>query len=177
MATDRVLKNATVKLSMTSLEKELLQGIAARAGVSISELVRLVIVYQTIELPEPPSGTLGSINTIDDRSELLQVHLTASEKQAIKERAQSLGCSMSDLVRRTAITGKVVKQNDFDIEAVRKMTHELQKEGTNLNQLMYFLNRNGIGGYDASEVKGTVWKLRDALHKAYKLLDKLREGL
>ncbi len=44
MATDRVLKNATVKLSMTSLEKELLQGIAARAGVSISELVRLVIV-------------------------------------------------------------------------------------------------------------------------------------
>ena len=42
---------------------------------------------------------------------------------------------------------------------------------------MYFLNRNGIGGYDASEVKGTVWKLRDALHKAYKLLDKLREGL
>lgn len=119
MATDRVLKNATVKLSMTSLEKELLQGIAARAGVSISELVRLVIVYQTIELPEPPSGTLGSINRIDDRSELLQVHLTASEKQAIKERAQSLGCSMSDLVRRTAITGKVVKQNDFDIEAVR----------------------------------------------------------
>ena len=163
MATDRVLKNATVKLSMTPLEKELLQGIAARAGVSISELVRLVIVYQTIELPEPPSGELGKINRIDDRSELL--------------RAQSLGCSMSDLVRRTAIAGKVVKQNDFDIEAVRKMTHELQKEGTNLNQLMYFLNRNGIGGYDASEVKGTVWKLRDALHKAYKLLDKLREGL
>lgn len=177
MATDRVLKNATVKLSMTPLEKELLQGIAARAGVSISELVRLVIVYQTIELPEPPSGTLGSINRLDDRSELLQVQLTASEKQAIKDRAQSLGCSMSDLVRRTAITGKVVKQNDFDIEAVNKMTHELLKEGTNLNQLMYFLNRNGIGGYDASEVKGTMWKLRDTLRKADMLIDEMKERL
>lgn len=177
MATDRVLKNATVKLSMTPLEKELLQGIAARAGVSISELVRLVIVYQTIELPEPPSGTLGSINRFDDRSELLQVQLTASEKQAVKERAQSLGCSMSDLVRRTAITGKVVKQNDFDIEAVNKMTHELLKEGTNLNQLMYFLNRNGIGGYDASEVKGTMWKLRDTLRKADMLIDEMKERL
>ena len=166
MATDRVLKNATVKLSMTSLEKELLQGIAARAGVSISELVRLVIVYQTIELPEPPSGELGKINKLDERCEQIRIQLTASEKQAIKERAQSLGCSMSDLVRRTAITGKVVKQNDFDIEAVNKMTHELLKEGTNLNQLMYFLNRNGIGGYDASEVKGTMWKLRDTLRRA-----------
>ncbi len=88
-----------------------------------------------------------------------------------------MGCSMSDLVRRTAITGKVVKQNDFDIEAVNKMTHELLKEGTNLNQLMYFLNRNGIGGYDASEVKGTMWKLRDTLRKADMLIDEMKERL
>ena len=57
------------------------------------------------------------------------------------------------------------------------MTHELLKEGTNLNQLMYFLNRNGIGGYDASEVKGTMWKLRDTLRKADMLIDEMKERL
>lgn len=175
VATDRVLKNATVKLSMTPLEKELLQGIAARAGVSISELVRLVIVYQTIELPEPPSGELGKIDKLDERCEQIRIQLTASEKECIKERAQSLGCSMSDLVRRTAITGKVVKQNDFDVEAVRKVKHELLKQGTNLNQLMYFLNRNGIGALDPSEVKQTMWSVRDAVRKAEDLIDKLTD--
>ena len=172
----KTLKTATMKLSMTPLEKELLQGIAARAGVSVSELVRLVIVYQSIELPEPPSGPLGKVNRLDDRTECVRVTLAPHEKQALRERAQSLGCSMSDLVRRTAIAGKVVKQNDFDIEAVRKMTLELQKEGTNLNQIAYVMNRDGADGCELSDVKATMWRVRDTLRKADQLLDEMRNG-
>lgn len=161
---------------MSPVEKEALQNLAKRSGVSISEMVRLALIYQTIELPNPPIGKVGEVDRMDEkRKPCLQVCLTDAEKQALRNRAESLGCTMSDLVRRSAISGKVVKQNDFNIEEIRKVKHELLKQGTNLNQLMYFLNRNGIGAFDSSEVKQTMWSVRDAVRKAEDLIDKLTD--
>ena len=142
---------ATILLSMTKIEKEALQNLAKRSNVTVSELVRLALVYQAIDLPEAPLGNVGSLDKEEPRTNCIQVQVTDSEKLALRERAESLGCSMSDLVRRSAIQGKVVQQNEIDIEAVRRMTHELLKQGTNLNQLMYFLNANGIAAFDPAE--------------------------
>lgn len=165
---------ATILLSMTKVEKEALKNLAKRSGVSVSELVRLALVYQTIDLPEAPSGKVGTLDAKETRSDSIRVQVTAEEKRALKERADSLGCSMSDLVRRSAIQGKVVQQNEIDIEAVRRMTHELLKQGTNLNQLMYFLNSNGIAAFDPAEVLQVIWNVRDAVRKTMELTEELK---
>lgn len=162
---------------MTKLEKEILQNIAKRAGCTVSELVRQVIVYQSVELPEAPLGKTGSLNKLDQRTTYIQVQLTPDEKRALKERAESLGCSMSDLVRRSAIQGEVVKQNDLNITAINKIRHELRKQGTNLNQLMYFINANGLAAYDSEEVQETARCVRHAVQRASSLIEELEEGL
>lgn len=162
---------------MTKLEKEILQNIAKRAGCTVSELVRQVIVYQSVELPEAPLGKTASLNKLDQRTTYIQVQLTPDEKRALKERAESLGCSMSDLVRRSAIQGEVVKQNDLNITAINKIRHELRKQGTNLNQLMYFINANGLAAYDSEEVQETARCVRDAVQRASSLIEELEEGL
>lgn len=41
----------------------------------------------------------------------------------------------------------------IDITPLLSIDHELKKQGTNLNQLMYFLNSNGIKGYNENEVR------------------------
>lgn len=165
---------ATILLSMTKIEKEALQNLAKRSNVTVSELVRLALVYQAIDLPEAPLGNVGSLDKEEPRTNCIQVQVTDSEKLALRERAESLGCSMSDLVRRSAIQGKVVQQNEIDIEAVRRMTHELLKQGTNLNQLMYFLNANGIAAFDPAEVQQVIWNVRDAVRKATELTEMLK---
>ena len=165
---------ATILLSMTKIEKEALQNLAKRSNVTVSELVRLALVYQAIDLPEAPLGNVGSLDKEEPRTNCIQVQVTDSEKLALRERAESLGCSMSDLVRRSAIQGKVVQQNEIGIEAVRRMTHELLKQGTNLNQLMYFLNANGIAAFDPAEVQQVIWNVRDAVRKATELTEMLK---
>lgn len=170
-------KNATIKLSMTQIEREALIGLAKRSGVSVSELVRLTLVYQTIDLPPAPMGQVAKLNDKDKRSRRIQVQVTPDEKRSLRLRADSLGCSVSDLVRRSAIEGKVVKQNEINIEEVRRVYHELMKQGTNLNQLMYFLNANGIGGFDRKEVEQTLHRVRKTARDAEEVLSAIKSSL
>lgn len=170
-------KNAIVQVSMTKLEKEILQNMAKRAGCTVSELVRQVLVYQAIDLPEAPLGETGRLTPLEVRDDSIRVQVSTDEKRALKERAESLGCSMSDLVRRSAIQGEVVKQNDLSIEAINKIRHELRKQGTNLNQLMYFINANGMAAYDSEEVKETARCVRDGVRQTSRLIEELEKGL
>lgn len=173
MSSEEEKKSATILLSMTKVEKEALQNLAKRAGCSVSELVRLALVYQAIDLPKAPIGKTGDLSKIDQRTTYIQVQLSTDEKKALRERAASLGCSMSDLVRRSAIKGEVVKQNDFNIEAINKVRHELRKQGTNLNQLMWFINANGMPAYDSEEVQEAARRVRDAVRLATDLIEQL----
>lgn len=171
-------KNATIKISMTTMEKEALVGLARRAGVSVSELVRLALVYQAIDLPEMPKGCVAKLNDKDRRTTYIHVQLTPDEKQSLRLRAKSLGCSMSDLVRRSAIEGKIIKQNEINITEVRRVYYELRKHGTNLNQLMYFINLNGMAAYDdGREVMEVLQLVRSATNEAMAVLEDLRSTL
>ncbi len=174
---DEEKKNAIQQISMTKLEKEILQNMAKRAGCTVSELVRQVLVYQSIELPEVPLGETGTLTPSEVRDDSIRVQVSSDEKRALKERAESLGCSMSDLVRRSAIQGEVVKQNDLNIEAINKIRHELRKQGTNLNQLMYFINANGMAAYDSEEVQEAARCVRDAVRRTSSFIEELEEGL
>lgn len=103
-----------------------------------------------------------------------QVMLTAPEKKAIGQRAEALGISASELVRRSAIYGKIESFN-FDIAEVEKLHHELLKEGTNLNQLMYFVNAQGLPAYNEKAVFRTLEKVYQNARKVDRLIEELEK--
>lgn len=103
-----------------------------------------------------------------------QVMLTAPEKKAIGQRAEALGISASELVRRSAIYGKIEPFN-FDIAEVEKLHHELLKEGTNLNQLMYFVNAQGLPAYNEKAVFRTLEKVYQNARKVDRFIEELEK--
>ena len=110
----------------------------------------------------------------EKRSIPFQVMLTAPEKKAIEQRAAALGISASELVRRSAIYGKIESFN-FDIAEVEKLHHELLKEGTNLNQLMYFVNAQGLPAYNEKAVFRTLEKVYQNARKVDRFIEKLEK--
>lgn len=97
-----------------------------------------------------------------------------SRKKAIEQRAAALGISASELVRRSAIYGKIESFN-FDIAEVEKLHHELLKEGTNLNQLMYFVNAQGLPAYNEKAVFRTLEKVYQNARKVDRFIEKLEK--
>ncbi len=100
--------------------------------------------------------------------------VAAPEKKAIEQRAAALGISASELVRRSAIYGKIESFN-FDIAEVEKLHHELLKEGTNLNQLMYFVNAQGLPAYNEKAVFRTLEKVYQNARKVDRFIEELKK--
>ena len=110
----------------------------------------------------------------EKRNSYLRVMLTAPEKKAIEQRAEALGISVSELVRRSAIYGRIESFN-FDIAEVEKLHHELLKEGTNLNQLMYFVNAQGLPAYNEKAVFRTLEKVYQNARKVDRFIEELEK--
>lgn len=119
------------------------------------------------------SGECGEA-IAEKRDVSFHVMLTAPEKMAIEQRAAVLGVSVSELVRRSAIYGKIESFN-FDIAEVEKLHHELLKEGTNLNQLMYFVNAQGLPAYNEKAVFRTLEKVYQNARKVDRFIEKLEK--
>lgn len=163
-------RSEKVEATLTAEEKEILQRLCDEAGCTEAELIRSVLISRSISLDDleigkkieheknkalhnckrkhapRKSGECGEA-IAEKRDVSFHVMLTAPEKMAIEQRAAVLGVSVSELVRRSAIYGKIESFN-FDIAEVEKLHHELLKEGTNLNQLMYFVNAQGLPAYN-----------------------------
>ena len=174
-----------VEATLTLAEKKIFRALCEEAGCTEAELIRSVLIHREISLDdlddemqvldrkkkalhkqqEDYRRAQASRET-DERGEPIsekrsipfQVMLTAPEKKAIEQRAAALGISASELVRRSAIYGKIESFN-FDIAEVEKLHHELLKEGTNLNQLMYFVNAQGLPAYNEKAVFRTLEKV------------------
>ena len=87
------------------------------------------------------------------RTERFELRLTPDEKSRLRRKAKRQGMSVADYLRTMALdfeNGVIVT---IDISPLESAAHELLKQGTNLNQLMYFLNSYGIEGYNAEEVR------------------------
>lgn len=169
-------KNATILLSMTEEEKETLKHLAKRSGVSVSELVRLTLVHQSIELPKKVDAVSYKIKEPVLRNDSVYVQVSSEEKQAMKQRAESLGCSMSDLIRRSTLEGEI-KSVEFDEALLKENYHELAKQGTNLNQLMYWLNSRGMSAYQQEEVDKTINAVQKAVVASIELFKDLKKGM
>lgn len=190
-----------VEATLTPDEKRILRELCEEAGCTEAELIRSVLIHREIPLDE--IGDVAQVEDkkkealrkqqaeyrrarasleVDEsgervsekRSVPFQVMLTIPEKKAIEQRAEALGISASELIRRSAIYGKIESFN-FDIAEVEKLHHELLKEGTNLNQLMYFVNAQGLPAYNEKAVFRTLEKVYQNARKVDRFIEELEK--
>lgn len=190
-----------VEATLTPTEKKIFRALCEEAGCTEAELIRSVLIHREISLEDLDDDMqvsdrkkkalhrqqsdfrkAQSAREVDECGELLtekrnsylRVMLTAPEKKAIEQRAAALGISVSELVRRSAIYGKIESFN-FDIAEVEKLHHELLKEGTNLNQLMYFVNAQGLPAYNEKAVFRTLEKVYQNARKVDRFIEELEK--
>lgn len=133
----KMRRSEKVEATLTPGEKETLQQLCDEVGCTEAELIRSVLISRSISLDDLETGkktervknkTLQkqgrkhAPEKTDERGEAIaenaekrdvsfHVMLTASEKKAIEQRAEALGISVSELVRRSAIYGKIESFN------------------------------------------------------------------
>ena len=147
----------TVKATLSEEEKKTLAAFSKKAQMSEAELI------SGVDLTED-----------EERTEMIRIRVSPSEKKSIENRASELGVSMSAFMRRTALVGRVEKI-DIDRASIDKIYHELLKEGTNLNQLMYFLNAQGLPAYNEKAVFRTLEKVYQVGRKLDRFIDELEK--
>ena len=89
------------------------------------------------------------------RNIVLRVPVTAQEREMIELKMQQMGTRcFSVYARKMLIDGYVIKIDYSDIKA---MTAELQKIGTNINQIARRVNATGtIYAQDIEDIKGVL---------------------
>lgn len=87
------------------------------------------------------------------RTERFELRLTPEEKSRLRRKAKRHGMSVADYLRTMALNFENGVIVTIDVSSLESVAHELLKQGTNLNQLMYFLNSYGIEDYNAKEVR------------------------
>ena len=192
----KMRRSEKVEATLTAEEKEIVRRLCDEAGCTEAELIRSVLISRSISLDDLETKKIERVKNktlqkqglkhapekTDERGEAIaekrdvsfHVMLTAPEKKAIEQRAAALGISASELVRRSAIYGKIESFN-FDIAEVEKLHHELLKEGANLNQLMYFVNAQGLPAYNEKAVFRTLEKVYQNARKVDRFIEKLEK--
>lgn len=175
----------TVKATLTSEEYETFSALADKAGMTKAELIRYALSRRSESLDnlvisknddggrskklQPVSGDLH-----ETRSKAIYVKVTDGEHEAIRRRADVLGATVSAYARRVMLAGKIEKI-DFDMSQVAKIYHELYREGTNLNQLMYFVHAQGLPAYNEKAVFRTLEKVYQNARKVTLFIEELEQ--
>ena len=88
------------------------------------------------------------------RDQVVKTRLTSEEKTAFEEKCKTLGVNQSEYLRQMIRSGKVkakilvTSTSDETLEVVGRLTGQLRKIGTNLNQIAVRLN----SGYEADNL-------------------------
>lgn len=175
----------TVKATLTSEEYETFSALADKAGMTKAELIRYALSHRSESLDnlvisknddggrskklQPVSGDLH-----ETRSKAIYVKVTDGEHEAIRRRADVLGATVSAYARRVMLAGKIEKI-DFDMSQVAKIYHELYREGTNLNQLVYFVHAQGLPAYNEKAVFRTLEKVYQNARKVTLFIEELEQ--
>lgn len=175
----------TVKATLASEEYETFSALADKAGMTKAELIRYALSHRSESLDnlvisknddggrskklQPVSGDLH-----ETRSKAIYVKVTDGEHEAIRRRADVLGATVSAYARRVMLAGKIEKI-DFDMSQVAKIYHELYREGTNLNQLMYFVHAQGLPAYNEKAVFRTLEKVYQNARKVTLFIEELEQ--
>lgn len=114
---------------------------------------------------------------METRTERVYVRMTPKEKRRLMKRAERYGMTASDFARTLLVHSDDGFIRIVDVEPLRKTLTELVKQGTNLNQLMKFLNTNGAGSYDSDRARQTLRKETKAFEQVANALIALREEM
>lgn len=165
------LRPRTIKASLSDEEKKVITAIAKRHEMSEAELIRFVLCNA-----DDLDIDFGLAEIADQKSRTDDIHVRVSpeEKRKIESNADSLDMTVSAYARRVLLKGHVEKI-DADRASIDKIYHELLKEGTNLNQLMYFVNAQGLPAYNEKAVFRTLEKVYQVGRKLDRFIDELEK--
>lgn len=165
------LRPHTIKASLSDEEKKVITAIAKRHEMSEAELIRFTLC-NTDDF-DIDFG-LAEIADQTSRTDDIHVRVSPEEKKKIESNADSLDMTVSSYARRVLLKGNVEKI-DLDRVSIDKIYHELLKEGTNLNQLMYFVNAQGLPAYNEKAVFRTLEKVYQVGRKLDRFIDELEK--
>lgn len=175
----------TVKATLTSEEYETFSALADKAGMTKAELIRYALIHRSDSLDDlvisknddgGRSKKLQPVSGDSDkkRSKVIYVKVSDDEHEAICKQADALGATVSAYARRVMLAGKIEKI-DFDMSQVAKIYRELYHEGTSLNQLMYFMNAQGLPAYNEKTVFRTLEKVYQNARKVTLFIEELEQ--
>ena len=172
----------TVKATLTSEEYETFSVLADKAGMTKAELIRYALIHRSDSLVISKNDDGGRSKKLQPvsgdsdkkRSKVIYVKVSDDEHEAICKQADALGATVSAYARRVMLAGKIEKI-DFDMSQVAKIYRELYHEGTNLNQLMYFMNAQGLPAYNEKAVFRTLEKVYQNARKVTLFIEELEQ--
>lgn len=109
------------------------------------------------------------------RNRQINFRVTDDEYKVLYKKANRHGMSMTKYIREMLIYANEQPLPTIDITPLLSISHELKKQGTNLNQLMHFLNANGIKGYNEHEVRRVLGFKGEAYLKVANAIGDLRD--
>ena len=111
---------------------------------------------------------------VENKKHVTCFRVTDPEQRLLRKKAKRAGLSVSEYVRNAAVYGDR-PITVIDTKPLVRLNWELTKHGTNLNQMMKFLNTYGEKAYDANEVSRVLDKEMDAFDKVGEALISLRQ--
>lgn len=111
---------------------------------------------------------------VENKKHVTCFRITDSEQRLLRKKAKRAELSVSGCVRSAAVYGDR-PITVIDIKPLVRLNWELTKHGTNLNQMMKFLNTYGERVCDADEVACVLDREMDAFDKVGEALISLRQ--
>ena len=109
------------------------------------------------------------------RNRQVKFRVTDDEYETLCKKAKQHGMSIAKYIRDMLINASDKPAPTIDITPLLSIDHELKKQGANLNQLMHFLNENGIKGYNEDEVRRALGLKGEAYLKVANAIGDLRD--
>lgn len=108
----------------------------------------------------------------EQKATQINLRLSESEAEAIRNRAQASGLSLSAYMRRCALSG--APSLVLDTRELKPFYTELRRCGNNVNQIARALNARGVGGASSAEVSKALTALEGAADAVAKVLSESR---
>ena len=114
---------------------------------------------------------------MEPKTERFYIRMSRTEKQRLMKRAEHYHMTASDFARTLLLQSDDGFIRIVDITPFKNALYELTKQGTNLNQLMQFLNTYGAGSYDSHKTRQTLRKETETFEQIANALIALRKEM
>lgn len=114
---------------------------------------------------------------MEPKTERFYIRMSRTEKQRLMKRAEHYHMTASDFARTLLLQSDDGFIRIVDITPFKNALYELSKQGTNLNQLMQFLNTHGAGSYDSYKTRQTLRKEAETFEQIANALIALRKEM